>query len=84
MSTQHEHAFLSPREVAGILRVSHQKVLDLIADGHLVAHDIRGRNTNRPLWRISVEGLDAFLKSRTPQPRPVQARRKAKPSKTYV
>jgi excisionase family DNA binding protein len=64
--TQDEQPYLTPPEIAKILRVSPEKVLGWIRRGELIAVNL-GNGTFRPRYRISREHLDAFLKAREVQ-----------------
>lgn len=60
--------YLTPPDVAKLLRVSNEKLLGWIRRGELTAVNVG--NGNRPRFRISPESLNAFLKVREVQPPP--------------
>lgn len=60
--------YLTPPEIAKLLRVSNAKLLGWIRRGELTAINVG--NCHRPRFRISPDDLDAFLKSREVQPTP--------------
>src|SRR5688500_7955020 len=60
------HEFMKPAEVAKLLRVSHHAVLGWIRRGHLTAINL-SRGT-RPIFRISRDALDEFLREHTTNP----------------
>lgn len=66
-------AYLTPPEVAKLLRVSHQKVMVWIRRGELRAFNVG--NGNRPRYRVGRDSLDAFTAAREVQPLAPQARR---------
>lgn len=68
--------YLSPPEVAKMLRVSHAKILGWIATGDLRASDVASHRGQRPRWRISRDDLDSFLNRRAATPPPKAARRR--------
>jgi excisionase family DNA binding protein len=71
-----ERTYLTPPEVARVLRVSPHKVLGWIRRGHLRAVNVG--NGSRPRYRISRDSLDAFVLARQvvpPQPRAQRRRR---------
>ena len=75
-TTEPCYHFLTPPEIASILRVKPDKVLDWIRQGKLKAVNV-GNGPRRPRYRVSKENLDAFLKLReVPPPVPVQRRRR--------
>jgi len=65
---------LSPRELAGRLSVSKDKVLAWIHAGELQAIDVRSAHSARPQYRIPSEAVRAFIDSRTHHGRPAQAK----------
>ena len=68
--------FLTPPEIASILRVKPDKVLSWIHQGKLKAVNV-GNGTSRPRYRVSKDNFDTFLKLReVPPPFPVQRRRR--------
>lgn len=79
-TTDSLEAFLTTPEVAKLLRVSSDKVLNWIRKADLKAINIS--EGNRPRYRIRREDLDLFLKSREvqpPAPRATRERRKPLP-----
>lgn len=60
--------YLTPPEIAKLLRVSHEKLIGWIRRGELAAVNVG--NGTRPRFRISQESLDAFLRRREVQPIP--------------
>lgn len=60
--------YLTPPEIAKLLRVSHEKVVGWIRRGELATVNVG--NGTRPRFRISQESLDAFLRKREVQPIP--------------
>lgn len=64
--------FLTPPEVAKMLRVSAEKVLGWIRQGELKAVNVSLRT--RPRYRISRKSLDDFLRLREVQPPPPRSR----------
>jgi excisionase family DNA binding protein len=69
--------FLTPPEIAKLLRVSPEKILGWIRRGELTAVNVG--NGFRPRYRVSPDNLDAFLKSRQVQPPPKRLRRPPQP-----
>lgn len=63
--------FLTPPEVAKILRVSHEKILGWIRNGCLKAINVS--NGFRPRYRVSREDLDNFIACREVHPPPPRA-----------
>jgi len=74
-----EKEFLSPPEVAELLRVSHSKVLTWIATGDLRASDVASYRGQRPRWKVARQDLQDFLDRRAATPPPKTRRRKRKP-----
>jgi excisionase family DNA binding protein len=62
------------RDVAKLLQVDDEHVLELIHSGKLTASNV-GAGSRRPRWRISQQSLDAFLSSRQPKFRPAPRRK---------
>lgn len=76
-------AYLTPPEVARLLRVDVSQVHRWIRSGELVAHDLSARRGGRPRWKVSREALDTLLarrQSRPPAPITRQRRRARLPS----
>lgn len=73
-----ERSFLTPPEIARLLRVSPDKVAAWIRSGRLRATNVGA--ASRPRWRVSREDFDTFLDSRqNPVPAAPDRRRKKKP-----
>ena len=65
VQVQHDNKtnrLMTPNEVADRLRVTGEKVRQLIRAGHLEAMNI-GTGQKRPLYRIHPNDLEAFLNS---------------------
>ena len=71
--------YLTPPEIAKLLRVSNTKLLGWIRRGELTAINVG--NGHRPRFRISPDNLDAFLKTREFQRPPKVTTRKRQPPK---
>ncbi len=71
--------FLTPPEVAEMLRVDQMKVHGWIHMGELQAINVASKRSKRPRWRISQAAMDAFMAGRTFVPPPPVRRRKRKP-----
>jgi excisionase family DNA binding protein len=69
-------AWLTPPEIARLLRCRGSKVLTWIRTGRLAAIDVS--DTNRPRYRIARAALDEFLANRavTPASRPASRLRR--------
>ena len=60
--------YYSPTELAKILGIDSEGILELIHSGELAASNIaRSRAARKPRWRISQEALDKFMASRAKQ-----------------
>ena len=79
---QRDRQFLTPPEIAKLLRVSPEKALGWIRSGELKAVNVG--NGFRPRFRVSRENLDAFLKAREVQPPPERTRRQRRRSQDGV
>lgn len=77
MTAEASGAYLTPPEIAKLLRVSPEKVLGWIRRGKLKAVNVG--DGFRPRYRVSRENLDVFLKSREVQPPPPRQKRKPQP-----
>lgn len=80
MMTQVPEPYLTPPEIAKLLRVSPEKVLGWIRGAELRAVNVG--NGTRPRYRVSREALDSFLQAREvrpPPPRRVRRRRQQPP-----
>lgn len=62
--TDRRSEFLTPPEVARLLRVRREKVLYWVRRGELPASDLSERRGGRPRFRIARDDLDAFLERR--------------------
>jgi len=69
--------YMTPREIAKLLRVSPDKALGWIRRGKLKAVNVS--DSFRPRFRVSREDLDVFLKAREVQPPPPRQKRKPQP-----
>lgn len=58
--------YLQPADVARLLAVSQKKVLKWIRSGALRAANLN--DNRRPRWIIRGDDLDAFVRSRQPEP----------------
>lgn len=77
---QPSEPYLTPPEIAKLLRVAPDKVLGWIRRAELRAVNVG--NGTRPRYRVSREALDAFLQAREvqpPPPRQVRRRREQPP-----
>jgi excisionase family DNA binding protein len=77
VSSGNEQSYLTPSEIARLLRVSSEKVLNWIRRAELKAVNVG--NGFRPRYRISRDALTAFLAGREVQPPPERRRRKPQP-----
>lgn len=66
--------YLTPPEIAKLLRVAPDKVHGWIRRAELRAINVG--NGNRPRYRVSQESLDAFLQAREVQPPPPRQERR--------
>ena len=55
--------YLTPRQAAEFIGVSHEHLHRLIRQGALTAMNV-GRGPKLPRWRVSVKDLEAFMESR--------------------
>ncbi len=69
---------MTPPQVAKKLGVRPSRVLTWIKAGQLKASNLA--TGNRPRYRVMAEDLEAFLRSREPQPKPPKTRR-SRPSR---
>lgn len=69
---------MTPNEVADRLRVTSEKVRQLIRTGRLEAMNI-GSGQKRPLYRIHPQDLDVFLTNSRQQNSPTQDKRFKRP-----
>ena len=69
--------YLTPPEVAELLRVDPDKVRRWIARGELRAFNVASSGCVRPRWRIDPDDLTAFTERRTPTVRGQRATRRA-------
>lgn len=59
-------SYLTPPKIAKLLHVNHRKVMVWMRDGEIAAVNVASApNSNRPMYRISQEAVDAFLQRRT-------------------
>lgn len=70
------HAYLTPPEIARLLRVSESKILLWIRAGRLSAVNVS--EGQRPKFRVRREDLDQFLAGRVVTPQIRQASRKSR------
>ena len=71
-----EPIYLTPPEVARLLRVDAHSVLDWIRNGELRASNVASRTSTRPRWRVHRGDVDAFcLAARAATPPPPRAKR---------
>lgn len=71
------HAYMTPPEIAKLLRVSPDKILGWIRSGRLKAVNL-GNGYCRPRYRVSRESLETFLNLRAVQPPPPHIPRRRK------
>lgn len=57
--------WMTPGEVATLLRIRPEKVLGWVHDGRLLAVNVASDGATRPRWRISQTALETFLASRS-------------------
>lgn len=73
--------YLSPNEIAEVLGISADKVIDLIRAGKLKAINV-ATGDKRARYRVAPEDFQAFLEQQAVKPKanivPTQRRRKAK------
>ena len=67
--------YLSPPEIARLLRVDHNKILLWIHRGELRAADV-SLNRKRPRYKVAKTDLAAFLARRSTSPEPKPKRRR--------
>jgi excisionase family DNA binding protein len=65
-----EQVYLTPPEVARILRVDVHSILAFVRNGELLGTNVARRGSSRPRWRIHRADLEAFLASRAAIPPP--------------
>lgn len=83
--TQPRRTFMTPPEVATLLRVRIDKVRTWIRNAELRAIDVSECVGGRPRYRIAHDDLDAFLSRRQVTPPPTSVvRRQEAPIKSYV
>ena len=66
--------FLTPPQVAKILGIGAEQVLNFIARGELRA--VNTSLADRPRWKINPDDFDAFCRGRSNQPKPETTRRR--------
>ena len=54
------HAYLTPSDLAAIWRVSHDKILEFIRTGELVAFNVASAGARRPRFRIALDAVKEF------------------------
>ena len=64
MKTTATGEYLTTAEVAELLGIARDKIIDWIAIGDLIAVNVALRAGGQPRWRIRRADLDAFLASR--------------------
>jgi len=85
MTTAPACPYLTPPEVAKLLRVRIDKVRGWIRRGELAAVDVSETIGGRPRYRIARDDLDAFLRRRQVTTPPVTVRGRRQPAiKQYV
>jgi hypothetical protein len=57
-------AVLTVKEAAKLFRVSNEHVIALIDDGSLSGIDIAAKNASRSCWRVPVQSMLDFARSR--------------------
>ena len=67
---------LIPREVAKLLKVSPDTVLNWIRTGQLKAYNVASLNSSRPSYRVDPEALEQFKRLRQVLPPPPKQRRR--------
>lgn len=77
-----ERAYLSPKEVVALVGCSMDSVLRWINEGELKASNIGSGSRRR--WIVKLTDLEAFLDSRSNQPKTTPVRRAKKKIKRYV
>jgi excisionase family DNA binding protein len=70
-----EPIYLTPPEVARLLRVDVHSVLAWVRNGELRASNVASRASTRPRWRVHRRDIDAFLAARAATPPPPRAKR---------
>jgi hypothetical protein len=77
--------FLSPPQVARLLRVAPDHVLTLIRSGRLKASNL-SLGGDRPRWKVNPADLQSFLDGASNQvpPKPDRRRSIPKPLKQYI
>lgn len=66
--------YLTPPEIAKLLRVRGDKVLAWIRSGQLVAFNVAEKVNGRPKYRVARGELEAFIQRRAVVPPPPPAR----------
>lgn len=79
LPTQATHSYLTPPEVAGILRVRYEKVLAWIRRGRLRASYMSENRGGRPRYRIEWSNLQAFIQNRQATSAPTRRRPRPPP-----
>ncbi len=60
-----ELSYLNPAQVAAMWGISHDKVLEFIKDGELVAFNVASKTSRRPRYKISMAAVKAFEEQRS-------------------
>jgi excisionase family DNA binding protein len=76
MSSVADGKYLTPPQIAEILGVAHEKILQFIRTGELRAIDLSSKRGHRPRWHVSRDDLEDFLNRRAAKPLPPSRRRK--------
>ncbi len=79
MTADTRREFLTPPEVAALLRIRESKILGWVRSGRLPAINVS--EGQRPRYRIARAALDAFLQQRAVAPAVPPARRQRRDSK---
>jgi excisionase family DNA binding protein len=70
-----EPIYLTPPEVARLLRVDVHSVLAWVRNGELRASNVASRSSTRPRWRVHRGDVEAFMAARAATPPPPGAKR---------
>jgi hypothetical protein len=57
--------YFSPAELAAMWGVAHDKVLEFIKTGELVAFNVASKRSSRPQFRVTLEAVKAFQERRS-------------------
>jgi hypothetical protein len=58
-------SYLNPTQVAAMWGISHDKVLEFIKDGELVAFNVASKTSRRPQFKVTLAAVKAFEERRT-------------------